>query len=108
MVEWGKDTLFYPSGPGWTDQKTSKAAAVSMRPHITDQQEKILAFLKRTPAGATYLEISAGAEISAQSVCGRMVELITAKLVDVAKETRPTPSGRKAKVYIIPLETFLK
>lgn len=91
----------YPNGPGWTEGTTSKEAARKILPHVTAQQQLIVAFLReRGASGGTYLEIADGAGVLAQSVCGRMVELVQAGAVRKAEFTRPTPSGRRAKVYV--------
>lgn len=91
----------YPNAPGWSEPTTSKAAAVSIRPHVTPLQTKIVAFLiEQRETGATYTEIMAGCSLSAPTVCGRMVELINAKRVKIAAQQRRTPSNRLARVYV--------
>ena len=90
----------YPNAPGWTEPTTSKAAAEAIKPHVSKQQKRILDFLiERGDHGATYTEISDGTGVYAQSVCGRMVELVSKKLVVKTETTRKTPSGTDAKVY---------
>lgn len=91
----------YPAAPGFTNDTTSKAAAESIRPHVSYQQGRILAFLAKAADGAIYTAIALGCELREQSVCGRMRELVEAKLVDVSGDTRPTDSGRQAQVYRI-------
>lgn len=92
----------YPAGPGHTNDTTSKAAAASIRPHVNYQQGRILGWLAKAPDGGIYTVIALGCELREQSVCGRMRELVEAKLVSVKDgETRPTDSGRQAQVYRI-------
>ena len=92
----------YPNGPGWTEPTTSKAAAKAIRPHTTAQQQTIIDYLRGCgETGATYHQIATGTGVYAQSVCGRMVELVEAKRVKIAAFTRPTPAGRQAKVYLL-------
>lgn len=102
-----KDALFgdtlatYPDVPGWArNSKTSRAAAQSMLPHYTKQQQIIVDFLKRQGArGGTYTEIRDGTQLSTPSVCGRMVELVESGTVFKSDERRPTPTNRMAVVY---------
>lgn len=97
------DTLAeYPSGPGYQrNSETSRAAAQSMHPHYTKQQQIIVDFLKQQGAhGSTYTEICNGTQLSAPSVCARMVELCESHTVIKSDLTRPTPSGRQAHVYL--------
>lgn len=91
----------YPDAPGWTEPTTSKAAAESIRPHMTYQQNKVIEALRASPAGFIYTEIAAKAEMREASVCGRIHELVASNLVMVAENTRPTDSGRQAKVYLL-------
>lgn len=91
----------YPAGPGHTNDTTSKAAAALIRPHVSYQQGRVLAFLAKEPDGSIYTMIALGSELREQSVCGRMRELVDAKLVEVRGDTRPTESGRQAQVYRI-------
>lgn len=89
----------YPHGPGHRGVATSVIAAASMLPHLGAVQQKILDFLTECGArGATYTEIMAGCQLGAPTVCGRMVELVAAKLVGI-HGTRPSASGRPARVY---------
>lgn len=99
----GGQTSKYPKGPGAAGATTSIAAAVSIRPRLAPIQAVILAFLReRGMSGATYSEIMEGCELKAPTVCGRMVELVEARLVKVLPNTtRSTPSGRQARVYIV-------
>lgn len=89
----------YPHAPGWSEPTTSKAAAESIKPHLTYQQGRVLDVLRENPAGLIYVEIAEKAQLRESSVCGRVHELVEAKLIEVAKHTRPTDSGRQAKVY---------
>lgn len=91
----------YPAGPGHTNDTTSKAAADSIRPHVSYQQGRVLAFLAKEPDGGIYTAIALGSELREQSVCGRMRELVEVKMVEVRGDTRPTESGRQAQVYRI-------
>ena len=91
----------YPNGPGHRGVPTSIDAAASIRPHLTKLQAKIMTFLReRGTYGATYIEVMTGCSLGAPTVCGRMHELIHAGLIKIADETRATPSGRQARVYI--------
>jgi hypothetical protein len=92
----------YPSAPGWQRHSdTSHAAAQSMRPHYTVQQKRIVDFLQgQGVTGGTYTEICSGTQLSAPSVCGRMVELVRGKHVIKSNDTRATPSNRQAHVYL--------
>lgn len=96
-------TAKYPNGPGARSIPTSIAAADSIRPRLAPIQATILAFLgERGMSGATYSEIMEGCDLKAPTVCGRMVELVEARLVKVLPNTtRPTPSGRQARVYVV-------
>jgi hypothetical protein len=65
----------------------------------------ILGFLHECGArGATYTEIMDGTKLTSGSVCARLIELATADRVR-KNGTRPTPSGRAAKVYVLPQHT---
>lgn len=102
------DPLRYPNGPGARrGVPTSQAAAVSMRLHISKQHRAILDFLKlQGERGGIYTELADGTGLKHASICGRMAELVHAGLVKVERyRTRPTPSGRQAKVYLFVEET---
>lgn len=98
----GDNLAPYPASPGHQrHSSTSRDAARSMRPHFNAQQQKILDFLKPLGVyGATYNEICTGTGLGSPSVCGRMVELCDGKHVTKSALTRPTPSGRQARVYV--------
>lgn len=92
----------YPNGPGWTEPTTSKAAAESIRIYASVQQQRIIDFLEGCgEVGATYHQIADGTGMLTASICGRMVELVTAKRVTIATFKRKTPSGRDARVYLL-------
>ena len=99
MDLFGAAAARYPNGPGHRDVPTSVAAAEAIKPAMGAQQRKIADFVAGWPHGATYAEIAVGTGIAVPSICGRMVELVAAGKVVIAEGTRPTPSGRQARVY---------
>ena len=91
----------YPHGPGHRGVRTSVIAAESMMPHVSATQGRILIELRKVGAGGmTYTEIMSATALGAPTVCGRMCELVEAKLVKISDKTRPTPSRRPARVYV--------
>lgn len=96
------DPLAYPNGPGHRGVPTSVAAAESIRPHLGPLQAKIVAFLGELGrSGATYQQVVDGCAMAVPTVCGRMFELVEAKIVKIAPERRLTKSRRKARVYVL-------
>lgn len=91
----------YPSGPGHRHVPTSVAAAESVKAQVPFMHTRILSFLADCATyGAIYTEIANRCRLEVPTVCGRMVELVTAKKVRVSKRKRKTPSGRGARVYV--------
>lgn len=92
----------YRDGPGHRGVDTSIGAATSIRSDVSRQQNVILAFLHECASrGATYTEVMDGTLLTAGSVCGRMNELVDAKLVTI-HGTRPSASRRPCRVYMLP------
>lgn len=90
----------YPSGPGHRGVSTSVKAAASVVAHVGPAQRKILDYLfEQRLSGGIFTEIIDGTGLTAGTVCGRMVELVEAGLVQI-NGTRPTPSRRQARVYV--------
>lgn len=81
----------------------SDAAARSMRPHVQQQGERILAFLRqRGERGATSDEVEMALGISHQSASARLGYLHKkAGIVSYGPDRRATGSGRAAGVYRI-------
>lgn len=71
---YGDDVALYPRAPGFQRRSdTSRAAAHSMRPHFTHQQQTILDFLQgQGERGATYAEIcTRGVGKADHTICPR-------------------------------------
>lgn len=88
----------YPSGPGYSDQDTSKAAAASVKATAPKLAEVLLSVIRmKGPMTADELELATGKR--AQSITARLRNLVMAgKLVDTG-DRRKTRRGRAAKVY---------
>lgn len=80
---------------------TSQAAADRIAGHAPKQRAEVLAVIVRAGAhGATDAEIEAATGIRAQSVSPRRGELRALGLVVESGRRRPTPSGRRAAVWV--------
>lgn len=80
---------------------TSHEAAARIREHAPVQRERVLGFIAgRGAAGAIDAEIEAGLGLRAQSVSPRRGELVRLGLVRDSGARRPTPSGRRAIVWV--------
>lgn len=85
---------------------TSREAARSIEPHVQAQEAQVLDYLRRCGAtGSTQHEAAAALSLSLQSMCGRFHALADPRrpggpLIAVNGRTRPTPSGRPARVYV--------
>jgi hypothetical protein len=80
---------------------TSREAAYSMVGPAKKQRADVLAFLiERGEAGATDAEIEAALGMRHQSASPRRGELVASGLVVDSGKRRPTPSGRRAVVWV--------
>lgn len=79
---------------------TSKAAASAMRPNAATLREKVFALIRYSGAyGKTDLEIQQGLDMEGSTERPRRIELMRAGRIR-QDGTRPTPSGRKAAVWV--------
>ena len=79
---------------------TSRAAARRAEEKAPSYRAHILGFMvARGTGGATNDEIADALDIPIQTVCPRMCELRGQGLVIESAETRPTRSGRHARVW---------
>lgn len=81
------------------DPVTSHLAADMVVQFASDHQRLITNWLKANEAGGTIYEIAGGTGIDHIAVARRMKELETLGHADRSDLTRPTPTGRKAKVW---------
>ena len=80
--------------------ETSRQAAVAIRPALSTQRGRVLAFIEaRGDSGATDQEIEFGALMSSSSVRPRRGELLEAGLIRDSGITRPTKAGVQATVW---------
>ena len=81
--------------------ETSRAAAESMRPHVSRLNLQVYEWLRARGAyGATREEISVALDMLIQSVCGRVNELVRKGYVTQSNEKRETSTGRQAFVMV--------
>lgn len=82
---------------------TSRAAAESVRPRAGSQAERVLAFVTdQADYGATDLEIQKSLNLPGDTQRPRRVALVRAGLLVDSGNTRTTPTGRDAVVWIVP------
>jgi hypothetical protein len=80
---------------------TSRRAARRAQGFFNPQRAKVLAFIAgQGDHGATDPEIAAGARVVIQSVNPRRGELAKLKYIALRGDTRPSPSGCTARVWI--------
>lgn len=79
--------------------QTSEDAAEAIKPHVRHLRAAVLRRLRYVPQTDDELEQSTG--LSHQCCSPRRRELVQAGLVEWSGETRPTRSGRSAKVWSI-------
>ena len=89
--------IFDTSSP-YSDDKTSKQAALSMRHHIQRLERRVLDELW-SPFGFTAEELEEATGLSGNTVRPRLVALRAKGLVVKTDEVRPTRSGRTAAVW---------
>ena len=85
--------------------ETSRQAALSIKKDVSRLQRLILAALAASPDGLTRYELVFTTDLSLQSVCGRVNELIRADKIETRidpdtgkKATRLSPSGRSVEI----------
>lgn len=94
--------LFDPPGARRSDPQTSKDAAAAAVDLAADHRARILRALRRFgPGGAVYHEIAKATGLEPVAVGRRLAELRRAGLVIRREETRRTPSGNFAHVYVV-------
>lgn len=93
----------YPEGPGYSDDDTSRAAAASVEPHTSRIAGMVLERLRLAQTadtvGFTADQLEQALGLRAQTVTGRLRELVLAGKVIDSGERRPTRRGRMAKVW---------
>lgn len=87
----------YPDAPGYSNPTTSRAAAESMKPHVTRIAGFVLERLKMYPQ--TCEEVEKGLGLRRSTASARITELRLKGKIEDAGERRPTESGRKAIVW---------
>ena len=78
---------------------TSRAAAESMVPHVSDLEEGILLFLQKR-GGATCDELEHVTGLAHQTASARLKGLADKGLIRDSGARRKTRSGRAARVYV--------
>jgi hypothetical protein len=89
--------MTYPATPGHADTDTSRAAADSMEPHVTDLAAKVLEAINVSPK--TCFEIETALGLSHQTASARIRELAMAGRVVDCGLRRRGPSGRNSIVW---------
>lgn len=80
---------------------TSRAAAASIEPIMAGRLAAILQCIRAAGTnGRTRNEIEIALGVKIQSVCPAVVQLLDAGLIRETDQTRPTTSGRAAKVLV--------
>jgi DNA-binding Lrp family transcriptional regulator len=77
---------------------TSRDAAESMRPHVSEIEQRVLAFVKLRARTCEELEEATG--LSHQTASARLKGLADKGLIKDSGARRPTRSGRAARVYV--------
>lgn len=91
----------YGGTPPHERSETSRAAAESMRPHVTEIAERVLAHLVEVgDDGATCDEVEQALELSHQTASARLRELVLKGRAEDSGQRRTTRSGRKAAVWV--------
>lgn len=78
---------------------TSREQARRVRPRVSGQRGRVLAYLRAQRSGATMHEIADALRIPLSSVCGRCSELREGGLARDTDEVRETPYGGSAAVW---------
>jgi hypothetical protein len=87
-------------GAPYSDQDTSKAAALAIVPQISRLQETVLEFIRGQGAhGATCDEVESGLRMLHTTASPRILELRKKGLVEDSGQRRKTRSDRSAKVW---------
>jgi hypothetical protein len=80
---------------------TSRAAAESMAPHVSEIERNVLDFvIDAGPRGATCDEAETLLEYTHQTASARLRGLVLKGLIRDSGARRPTRSGRAARVYV--------
>lgn len=91
-----------PARPRPAASPTSRAAAASIAHAVGTIRARILEFLAgRGSHGATAEEVAASLELRIQTATARLCELVEDGKAHDSGRTRPTSSGRAARVLII-------
>lgn len=85
------------AGPPHNGSATSKLAALSVEETAGPQGERVYAYIAAS-GGATRDAIAEALSMGIPSVCARVAQLLAAGRLHETDETRPTRSGRQAKV----------
>jgi predicted transcriptional regulator len=95
------DTPLLDWVPYVKNSDTSRDAAESMRPHVSEIEARVLAYVKRWGShGETCDEVERGLDLSHQTASARLRGLILKGLIKDSGARRPTRSGRAARVYV--------
>jgi hypothetical protein len=98
------DLFSQPRPAAAPDRPTSVAAAESMRSRAAALRERVRQHIEtRGPLGATCDEIELALDLSHQTASPRVNELFRASAIADSGYRRPTRSGRRAIVWVLPL-----
>ena len=88
--------------PAQRHSETSVAAAEEIRPHTNRLERQVLDFFReRGENGATDLECQSALKMEPGTQRARRIALWYRGFIADSKRTAPTPSGRKATIWII-------
>lgn len=77
---------------------TSQEAAHAIAPHMQAEEARVLAYLRGVPDGSTREQIASGTGMKESAVCARVNAMVARGVLNENGDTRPTSSGRPAKV----------
>lgn len=90
----------YPNGPGYNVRSTSKAAALEILPFLSGLRQRVFEMILENPR--TCDEIEKDSHLSHQTASARVTELSKKGYIVPSGIERPTRSGRKAIVWMVP------
>lgn len=99
---YGDAPATYPAAPGFTDNNTSRRAAMSMRRTASTLRAEVLRVILAAPHGLTADEVAAAIGQSILAIRPRVTELGREHQPRIRKTTttRPNESGRPAAVWV--------
>ncbi len=80
--------------------QTSLEAAIAAEPRAGTQRYRVLDLLRRSVTGLTDDEMQGYLDMNPSTQRPRRIELVSAGLAKDSGETRMTPSGRRAVVWV--------